>query len=354
VNGHFQTIADRNGIRFDVGICSPPSEREDPHQIVKRGYDAMADRYLAWTSSSAVRTLWLDRLLHRLGSGSRVLDLGCGAGVPVAQRLTEAGHHVLGIDNSPAQIKLARHHVPSAEFIVHDVASLKLGESSIDAVVAFYSITHVQRDLHATLFRNIAEWLVPGGTFLASLGTSDCPGWTGAWLGADMYFSHFDAAENLRLLRSVGFHIRDQQVIGEEEHGTTADFLWVTAEKPIRISGGRAADTVKVCFPPIADVRYLSANSGARRDRERRQRNLLNTARLEPFGSAVAKKLRTVGSKQVSTPSSPSKMCPPNCRTRWRLFDSLFEVASAQSGGVTGSSRPEISRTAAAELTGCR
>jgi SAM-dependent methyltransferase len=200
--------------------------------MVRRGYDAMADRYLEWTSGSAVRNHWLDRLLDMLPPRSRILDLGCGAGVPVARRLSEAGHSVLGVDNSPAQIALARHHVPSAEFVVHDIAGLDLGEAGFDAVVAFYSITHVQRDLHAALLADIMRWLAPGGIFLASLGTRDCPGWTGTWLGSDMYFSHFDAPANLRLLRAAGFQVLHEEIVGEEEHGKTADFLWVTAQKP--------------------------------------------------------------------------------------------------------------------------
>src|SRR4051812_44410349 len=41
-----------------------------------------------------------DWLAEHLQPGSRVLDVGCGTGIPTARRLTDAGHHVTGIDIS--------------------------------------------------------------------------------------------------------------------------------------------------------------------------------------------------------------------------------------------------------------
>ena len=40
------------------------------------------------------------RLAEQLPSGSRVLDLGCGTGLPTARQLTDAGHEVVGVDLS--------------------------------------------------------------------------------------------------------------------------------------------------------------------------------------------------------------------------------------------------------------
>jgi len=99
-------------------------------------------------------------------------------------------------------------------------------------VTAFYSITHVQRELHSLLFRRIGKWLAPGGIFLASLGARDCTGWLGTWLGAEMFFSHFGAETNLHLLRSAGFQILSQAIVGEDEDGTVVEFLWAIAQKP--------------------------------------------------------------------------------------------------------------------------
>jgi SAM-dependent methyltransferase len=204
----------------------------DPREIVARGYDQIADRYLAWSTDHSVRRRWLDELRRALPPPARVLDLGCGAGVPVARWLIAAGYAVTGIDGSTVQIERARANVPEGEFRVADMTTFSLEPESFDAVVATYSITHVPRDLHAELFRRTSGWLRPGGLFVASLGAGDSPDWRGEWLGAEMCFSHFDAGTNLRLLDEAGFAVERSEVVTEDEDGGPVSFLWVLAQRP--------------------------------------------------------------------------------------------------------------------------
>src|SRR5215210_6753077 len=63
----------------------------DPKMTVACGYDAIADVYLTRYGTSAVRDRWLRRLLELLPPRARVLDLGCGAGLPVAKELSAHG-----------------------------------------------------------------------------------------------------------------------------------------------------------------------------------------------------------------------------------------------------------------------
>lgn len=206
-------------------------------EIVASGYDRIADAYLEWTTRSPLRQRWLNELCSILPQRGEVLDLGCGAGIPVAHRLTEMGFSVLGIDGSSRQIALARKNAPQAEFRLADMVSMSFPTGSFAAVTAFYSITHVRRAEHAAMFERIANWLKPGGVLVASLGSADCPDWTGEWLGTTMFFSHFDAETNIRLLEGAGLAIRQFEVIGEEENGKTVKFLWIIAEKPSLTSG---------------------------------------------------------------------------------------------------------------------
>src|SRR3712207_6290066 len=97
----------------------------DPQRVVFGGYDKVADIYLGRFGASAVRQRWFERLVAGLPrSGGRVVDLGCGAGVPVARDLTELGHAVIGVDGSSQQIARARRNVPRAEFIEADMCSV--------------------------------------------------------------------------------------------------------------------------------------------------------------------------------------------------------------------------------------
>jgi SAM-dependent methyltransferase len=45
---------------------------------------------------------WHDRFVEALPKSARVLDLGCGGGIPVARNLADHALRVTGIDSSPA------------------------------------------------------------------------------------------------------------------------------------------------------------------------------------------------------------------------------------------------------------
>jgi hypothetical protein len=54
-------------------------------------------------------------------------------------------------------------------------------------------------------------------------------GWTGEWLGAEMFFSSFPPEVNSRLVRAAGFAIeRDEVVVFQELEGP-GRFQWVLA-----------------------------------------------------------------------------------------------------------------------------
>lgn len=199
----------------------------DPKAVVAHGYDVMAETYLERHGRSAVRDRWLEEMIARLPAAARVLDLGCGAGVPVAHRLAERDFSVVGIDGSARQIELARRNVPAAEFIHADMTAACFRPCSFDGVAAFYSITHVPREEHAILLRRIAHWLKPNGLFIASLGAGECVDWMGEWLGAEMFFSHYDATTYQRLVREAGLMIDHAEVV-DQDHDN-ARFLWVIA-----------------------------------------------------------------------------------------------------------------------------
>ncbi|HZC31661.1 MAG TPA: class I SAM-dependent methyltransferase [Candidatus Bathyarchaeia archaeon] len=208
----------------------------DPKQVVAAGYDAMAERYLAWSGlrPSAARLRYLALADELIAAGADVLELGCGAGAPVTATLA-VGRSLTGVDISTVQIGLARANVPSATFVRADLTTLGFDAATFDAVVAFYSLTHVPRAEHAALFGRIRSWLRPGGLFLGSLGVEDSPDEIEAdWLGVDMFFSHFSARVNRRLVAEAGLVIERAEVAVEPEDRHNARFLWVIARAPGR------------------------------------------------------------------------------------------------------------------------
>jgi SAM-dependent methyltransferase len=184
----------------------------------------------------------IDELSNRLPPGARVLDLGCGGGVPSTKRLASQ-FSVTGVDISTAQVAAARRNVPNAVFVHADLSEVDFPPGSFEAVTALYAISHVPRDEHAELFRRILRWLVPGGLFLATLGSADSPDWTGDWLGRRMFFSSHDADANRRLLIAAGFTMIMDEVIEMNEPEGPARFLWIIARRPshFRVVGSSAA-----------------------------------------------------------------------------------------------------------------
>ncbi|HEV8488214.1 MAG TPA: class I SAM-dependent methyltransferase [Candidatus Limnocylindrales bacterium] len=206
----------------------------DPKRIVAAGYDAMAQRYLEWSAlrPSATRLHYLDRAIELIPPGADVLELGCGAGVPMTRALAD-GRRVTGVDISAAQVDLARRNVPAATFIEADMTSLDFPVASFDAVVAFYSLTHVPRDEQPALLRRIRGWLRPGGVFLASMGADSSPDEVeDDWLGVPMFFSHFGARRNRRLVEEAGLVVEESNIRSEPEDRHDARFLWIVARAP--------------------------------------------------------------------------------------------------------------------------
>jgi SAM-dependent methyltransferase len=166
----------------------------------------------------------------RLGSGARLLELGCGPGIPSTKALARR-FKVTGVDISETQLEAARRSVPEGSFLRADLAEVDFPPESFDGVTAFYSISHVPRDEHGPLFERIARWVVPGGLFLATLGAGDSRDWIGESLGGPMFFSSYDADTNRRLLTAANFELLIDEIIETPEPEGPVPFLWVLARR---------------------------------------------------------------------------------------------------------------------------
>ena len=179
--------------------------------LVRSGYDQCAAAYHESRKSQAGREL--DALLGVLDDGAAVLDIGCGAGVPVARTLAER-FSVTGVDISASMIELARANVPAGRFIRADVTSVEFAPSSFDAATAFYSIFHIPRTEHPALFRRIHDWLKPGGYLLCLLPRYNEETYIDSFFGATMYWSSYAVEDYERILTDVGFDLLEKSIVG--------------------------------------------------------------------------------------------------------------------------------------------
>lgn len=187
--------------------------------IVRSGYDRAAERYAA-SRDQFQNVADLERFIELLPSPATVLDVGCGSGVPVARYLVERGYDVIGIDVAPKQVDLAKELVPGGSFEVRNMLELKAGEYRVDGLVSFYAVFHTPRDRHAELLRRFASFVHPGGALLITMGAQEWEGTETDWHGVEMFWSHFGAETNQRLVGEAGFEIQSAEIAesGGEAH----------------------------------------------------------------------------------------------------------------------------------------
>jgi len=186
--------------------------------LVKKGYNKIAVEYQA-DRHTLDNMKELEELASFLPKGAKVLDAGCGAGVPATKFLADSGFEVVGIDFSENMLKLARKNVPNATFIRKDMTKLDFADNSFDGLTALYSIIHVPREKHALLFESFHKILKSEGIMLVCMGPDEWEA-TKEYYGTSMFWSHHSPAKSLQLAKDAGFQTIFDTILerGKERH----------------------------------------------------------------------------------------------------------------------------------------
>lgn len=232
--------------RFQITFPKPTevtmasSKPQHPSKkLIEDSYDSMAPSYQEWTSSTpSPREHYTEKLISLLPSSPRpkILELGCGAGIPSTQYLAQHAD-VTGNDISSVQLALAKKNAPSATLIHSDMMSLSFPPNSLDAVIALYSIIHLPREEQAELFKKMYGWVKEGGYFVGTLSTVDKEEIQGGFLGQGMFWSSWDEITNRKMVEGAGWKIVEGEVIALLEKGTdgredrNVPFLWIVGRK---------------------------------------------------------------------------------------------------------------------------
>jgi SAM-dependent methyltransferase len=184
-------------------------------------FDAIGERYddaFPHKSAQIIATQWI---IDRLAPGGRVLDIGCGTGVPTAGMLTESGIDVVGIDVSVEMVQLARRNVPSARFVAMDMLELDSSLGDFDAAVAFFSLLMLRRADIPLVLRRIRGALRPGGFLALSMVEGDLDYAPVPFLGQQVSVTAYPRAELAEILTAEGLEVRYLDV--EEFEPVAAD-----------------------------------------------------------------------------------------------------------------------------------
>lgn len=132
-------------------------------------YERQAAAYDAKRSRALFEARWLARFAAGLPEGGRVLDLGCGAGEPIARWFIAEGFNVTGVDFAVPMLDIARQRWPDGDWRQADMRHLDLDET-FDGIVAWDSFFHLRPDEQRICIAHMARHLTPGGSLLMTVG----------------------------------------------------------------------------------------------------------------------------------------------------------------------------------------
>ncbi|MFI7141750.1 class I SAM-dependent methyltransferase [Streptomyces massasporeus] len=222
-------------------MADSPALAADPPGFVSETrlfYDTVAEEYAVQFGDLRPGTP-LDRgVLHGfaelVGKGGEVADLGCGPG-RVTAYLASQGLSVFGLDVSESMLAIARRENPGLRFVRGSMPELDLPDSSLDGVVAWYSIIHTPEEYLPALFAGFHRVLRPGGHLLLGFQCGEQPRRYGGAFGhqVSLTFRRGRPERIGALLSDAGFTVRATTVREPDEtRGEPVAQASLVARKP--------------------------------------------------------------------------------------------------------------------------
>ncbi len=168
-------------------------------------YEKNAEDYDRNRARAFFEARWLSRFADTIPQGARVLDLGCGAGEPIAAWLIGEGFQITGVDFSQAMLEIAEKRWPKGDWRHGDMRTLDLGDC-FQAIIAWNSFFHLTKDEQRACLPRLARHLEPGGVMMVTVGPKDGVA-TGTVEGDTVYHASLSAAEYAARLEDCGLRL---------------------------------------------------------------------------------------------------------------------------------------------------
>jgi SAM-dependent methyltransferase len=154
-------------------------------------------------------------LLGQLGRPARVLDLGCGSGLPTAKQLLDAGVEVVGTDESAVMLELAETQAPGGQYLHRDLRDLAdLGE--FDAAVAFFSLIMLPKADIPPLLRGVRELLRGPRLLQIAMVLGDFDRFPISFLGVPTEVCAYPPDELRQVVEDAGFETMELREVAAE------------------------------------------------------------------------------------------------------------------------------------------
>ena len=175
-----------------------------------REYDRIAEWYAAESLGRTVGVAEALAVAARLAADSRILDAGCGTGVPITKALVHAGHRVVGLDSSARMLEHFRVNLLGTPVVRGDVRGCPFASGSFDAAISWGMMFHLTRGDQTTALTSVSRVLKPGAPFFftgAEVENADDTGISGTMNGVT--FRYYAVNSYGTLLGEHGFVLVD-------------------------------------------------------------------------------------------------------------------------------------------------
>jgi 2-polyprenyl-3-methyl-5-hydroxy-6-metoxy-1,4-benzoquinol methylase len=189
-------------------------DNKETNKIIEDGYNQIAELYSARRFSKKELVYnFFDSISEFFPKQGKVLDLGCGSGVPVSSYFAEKGFDITGVDISYKMIELVKRNIPKGNFHVSDMLECNFSNEEFDIIISTFAIIHVPQDKQVILFEKIFNWLKKDGVCFLVLGSSNEKEIIdNNWHGVKMFWSHFNSEEYKTMLTKTGFKILWEEI----------------------------------------------------------------------------------------------------------------------------------------------
>lgn len=154
-----------------------PGEGDRSH-----GYEATAPEFMRRREQSDIGVAVVRTWARSLPRGGSVLDLGCGAGVPISEVLIDEGFAVHGIDTSPTLVAAFRRRFPDAHVACEAVEDTRFFDRTFDGVIAVGLLFLLPAEMQRATIHRVGTALNADGRFLFSAPAQECT-WTDVLTG---------------------------------------------------------------------------------------------------------------------------------------------------------------------------
>ena len=173
-------------------------------------YDLIADWYASERGDQTGVPEAL-ALVKTLPPGARVLDIGCGNGLPITKALVAADVQVVGIDSAAKMLARFRLNLPATHAVRAVAQTLPFADATFDGAVAWGVMFHLPQAEAIKVIASVARVLKPGGSFLFTAGDvlDDSGDHIGIMNGVAFHYYSFTIDGYRRVLVDHGLHLVD-------------------------------------------------------------------------------------------------------------------------------------------------